>query len=96
MKLSIRLAALDDMSDAFEWYEEQRPELGEEFLLAVDEAIARIQEHPMRFRVLLRDTRQALLKRFPYRLLYRILADEIVVVACFHASRSPRRWEERR
>lgn len=66
MKLSIRLAALGDLSDAHEWYEKQQPDLGEEFLAAVDEVLARILERPKLYRVLLRDTRQALVRRFPY------------------------------
>ena len=96
MKLRIRLAALQDMDDAYAWYETQKPGLGEDFLQAVDDVMASLVESPMRYRVLVLDTRQALVRRFPYRVLYRILGDEVVVVACFHASRDPRRWGERR
>ncbi|MBK8975271.1 MAG: type II toxin-antitoxin system RelE/ParE family toxin [Planctomycetes bacterium] len=84
------------MSDAYAWYEAQRVGLGDEFLAAVDDVFSTILETPMRFRVLVLDTRQALVRRFPYRILYRIAGDEVVVVACFHASRDPRRWEDRR
>lgn len=42
------------------------------------------------------DTRQALVRRFPYRVLYRLLGEEIVVVACFHARRDPSNWKLRR
>lgn len=84
------------MDDAYVWYESKKPGLGEEFLEAVDDVIATAVEHPMRYRVVVLDIRQALVRRFPYRVLYRILGDEVVVVACFHARRDPRRWEERR
>jgi plasmid stabilization system protein ParE len=84
------------MEDAYAWYESQRTGLGEEFLKAVDQVMAAVAEHPMRFRVLVLDTRQALVRRFPYRVLYRILGDQIAVVACFHARRDPRRWPQRR
>ncbi len=96
MKLRIRLAALQDMDDAYAWYEAQKPGLGEEFLQAVDDVIATVVESPMRYRVLVLDTRQALVRRFPYRVLYRVLGDEVLVVACFHARRDPRRWDQRR
>lgn len=96
MKLRIRLAALQDMDDAHAWYESQRPGVGEEFLSAVDHVMASVVESPLRHRVLVLDTRQALVRRFPYRVLYRVLGDEVVVVACFHARRDPRRWERRR
>lgn len=96
MKLRIRLAALQDMDDAYAWYEAQRSGLGDEFLRAVDHVIATVVESPLRYRVLVLDTRQALVRRFPYRVLYRILNDEVVVVACFHARRDPQRWDQRR
>ncbi len=96
MKLRIRLAALQDMDDAYAWYELQRSGLGEEFLKAVDHVMTTVVESPLRYRVLVLDTRHALVHRFPYRVLYRILGDELVVVACFHARRDPRRWDQRR
>ena len=83
------------MGDAYDWYEAQRAGLGDEFLAAVDDAIAVIMDNPLRYRVLVLDTRQVLVRRFPYRLLYRVLENEIAVVACFHASRDPQRWTER-
>ena len=45
---SIRWAALDDMSDAYDWYETQRPGLGEEFLAAIDGVMSAISESPKR------------------------------------------------
>jgi len=96
VKLQVRLAALQDMEDAHAWYESQRPGLGEEFLRAVDQVMTAVSEHPLRFRALVLDTRQALVRRFPYRVLYRVFGDQVVVVACFHARRDPRRWQQRR
>jgi hypothetical protein len=45
--------------------------------------------------VVLRDIRRQLLKRFPYGLFYRLIEGQVVVVACFHAKRSPRVWRSR-
>jgi hypothetical protein len=41
------------------------------------------------------DASRGRLRRFPYGLFYRILPDALVVLACFHARRDPRRWQER-
>ena len=49
----------------------------------------------MRYRILAADLRQALVRRFPYRVLYRIVGDVIQVVACYHGHRDPRLWTER-
>lgn len=96
MKLRIRPAAVQDLEQACAWYEAQRPGLGDEFLDAVDDVMSSIAESPLRHRVLSLDTRQALVRRFPYRVLYRVVVDEVMVVACFHARRDPRRWDLRR
>lgn len=96
MNLVVRLAAAADLEDVFLWYEEQRPGLGNEFLLAVEQLMGAMLETPRRYRIVHRDTRRAHVRRFPYSVFYRIVEDNLVVVGCFHGSRSPRRWEGRR
>ena len=92
----VRPAAAADIVEAHDWYETQRAGLGEEFLTAVAAAIDGVVAHPEGYPVLHRETRRALLGRFPYGLFYRLVAGEVVVVACFHASRRPRDWKLRR
>ena len=84
------------MDEAYLWYENQRQGLGEEFLLAVQNAVDSILENPKMYPVVRRDARRALLNRFPYSLLYRLVHEQVVVVACFHAKRDPKRWQSRR
>jgi plasmid stabilization system protein ParE len=92
----IRPAAAADVEDAYQWYETQRPGLGEEFLAAIKATIEESMiANPERFSVVYRQTRRALLRRFPYGLYYRIIDDQIVVVACMHGRRNPRRWQSR-
>ena len=92
----IRPAAAADIEDAYQWYESQRPGLGEEFLAALGLLRDRVIEDPEAFPVLHRHTRRALIpRRFPYGLFYRIYPDTIVIVACTHARLDPRRWQRR-
>ena len=91
-RLVFRPAAAGDVEDGFRWYEEQRQGLGEAFVEEVGRTVRAVQATPQRYPVILRDTRRALLRRFPYGLFYRVYADHIVVVACMHASRDPIRW----
>ena len=96
MRLITRLAAELDIQDAYDWYEFQRPGLGEEFLAALTSTRDRIVEYPHGNPILHRTTRRALLpRRFPYALFYRVDGDSIVIVACMHASRDPRQWQQR-
>ena len=95
MQIVIRAAAAADIEDAFIWYEEQRSGLGSDFLKTVDDALVAIQRAPHLHPVTHRDTRRALLRRFPYGIYYRIYEDLLVVVACMHGRRNPRRWQSR-
>ena len=96
MQCIVRPAAAADIDDAFLWYEAQRPGLGHEFLAAADGLIAAIAQHPLRYPVIRRNTRRALMRRFPYAMYFRIYDEVVVVVACMHGRRKPRRWQVRR
>lgn len=95
MQCVVRPAAAADIDEAFLWYEGQRPGLGHEFLAAANTLIDAIAEHPLRYPVIRRNTRRALLRRFPYAMYFRIYDQVIVVVACMHGRRNPRRWQAR-
>lgn len=71
MHVSFRLDAIADAQDAYSWYEDRRYGLGEEFLEELRSAVSRIIENPTFHSVVHRDTRRALLKRFPYGVFYR-------------------------
>jgi len=95
-RLVYRSDAAADVRSAFEWYEQQRDGLGGEFLAELARAERTVQTNPLAFRILRRDARRIMLRRFPYQLVYRLVTDVVVVVACFHGRRSPKRLEKRR
>lgn len=80
-------AAVADVAEARDWYELQRPGLGDEFIDAVDSAVDSILEFPSAHPVGYRRSHRFLLARFPYCLYYRVDDAGIVVVACLHAVR---------
>jgi len=58
--------------------------------------IQRMSAAPRQFPVVYQNVRTALLRRFPYALMFVIEADDtLTVIACFHGSRDPARWQER-
>lgn len=91
----IRPDAEMDIEEAAIWYEKQRKGLGDEFLDEVLNAVKVISENPYIYAVVLRQTRRALIHRFPFALYYRIEEDSLVVVAVIHGSRHPKRWQTR-
>ncbi len=90
-----RPAAAADLEEASLWYERQRQGLGREFLDAAEQALKRLLANPGAYALVYRDRRRALLDRFPYGLVYRVIDDQVVVVAVVHAKRSPRVWRSR-
>ena len=90
-----RAAADADIDDDYEWYESQRAGVGDQFFADLLATLNTISSHPMLFQVVKRNTRRAVLRRFPYAVYYRIRPQSILVVACIHGRRSPARWRSR-
>jgi len=76
-----RPEAEDEVLDAREWYETRRSGLGKEFVQAVDEIVGRIVKNPSAYQRAHKETRRAVLSRFPYAVYYRVAGDDIVVQA---------------
>lgn len=93
--LIYRPEAAADIVEAAGWYERNQAGLGAEFLAEVKKTADRISEQPLQCVVVYRETRRALVRRFPYGLFYRVLDRRVIVVACFHTSRNPRAWRHR-
>ena len=87
--------ANEDLLEARAWYDNIRPHLGERFARAVEEVIGTIAEHPLQFPVVYRSRRRAGVHRFPYGIFFEVQEQRIVVIACFHGRRDPRRWQSR-
>ncbi|MDD2597683.1 MAG: type II toxin-antitoxin system RelE/ParE family toxin [Kiritimatiellae bacterium] len=84
-----------EMSLAFQWYENQVVGLGYAFLNAVDAAIAVIKTFPFAFECVRGNLRKSLLRRFPYGLIYGIDDGTIIIVAVAHSKMLPGYWINR-
>ena len=85
-----------ELIDAQHWYENEVPGLGRRFRAAIDAVVERMNGNPRQFPIVYNGIHRALLRRFPYALMFVIEADEtLTVIACFHGSRDPARWQER-
>ncbi|HWR33150.1 MAG TPA: type II toxin-antitoxin system RelE/ParE family toxin [Chitinophagaceae bacterium] len=88
--LIIKPRAILMTKDAYNWYEEQKPDLGEEFLDELDGVYNKLSSHPEYFGKIKKNFRQVALKRFPFVIVYEIIKTEVVVFAVFHTSRNPK------
>ncbi|MGI8772587.1 MAG: type II toxin-antitoxin system RelE/ParE family toxin [Acidobacteriaceae bacterium] len=95
MSLSFAPAAIRELLEAEDWYEQQKIGLSRRFLDDLYACADRIQQHPMAYRLIARNLRRASLSSFPYYLLFRLWNDSIEVVVVAHASRRPAYWSDR-
>jgi plasmid stabilization system protein ParE len=84
-----------ELKEALARYESIRPELAQRFAEAVVETVEKIAAAPLHFADLGNGRRRAGVRRFPYGLFFLAEDTRIVVIACFHGRRNPRRWELR-
>lgn len=92
--IHFRPQAEDEVLKARQWYEGRKPGLGSEFADAVNDIILRIVDNPSAFPIAHGETRRAVLRRFPYAVYFRILEEDIIVLAV-HGRQHPRRWKHR-
>jgi plasmid stabilization system protein ParE len=97
MSTPVRLLpeARKEFDAAADWYEQKRPGLGAAFIARVRNVLKRIAATPRMHAVVYNEVRKAVVRRFSYVVLYRVEADEILVIAVFHTSRDPSIWQQR-
>ncbi|HBX66718.1 MAG TPA: hypothetical protein DEG32_11375 [Balneolaceae bacterium] len=83
-------AAREDYQEAKKWYSEIDQHLGEHFESSIDHALRRVLENPVQFPIVSGDTRQALVRRFPFSVFYIIDEFNIVITAILHHRRNPK------
>ncbi len=94
-EIIVRPEAEEEITDAFRWYEDKSPGLGSEFMRALDASLSFVQRNPTASSVVHKKMRRAVLRRFPYSVIYLFENNQIIVLACFHASRDPKQWKSR-
>ena len=92
---SFNRLAESELREAVNYYESEAPGLGRRFLSVVESALAEVLDHPLVGSPLRGDVRRKGLGRFPYQLLYRVVGEEVRILAVMHKRRRPLYWVER-
>lgn len=95
MRYAFHPEALTEYAEAVQYYLEQRAEIAQAFIDAVEDAIYRLRESPTRYVAIDEDVRRCMTRRFPYGILYTIEPDYILILAVMHCSREPEYWKNR-
>ena len=88
-------AAEVDYTEFLTWYAERSVDAARDFDAEFDWALAQIAADPERFPLCDARHRYYLLRRFPFRIIYRMVREDVVVIAVAHGSRAPDYWANR-
>ena len=95
MRVIFTRIATQELEDAVRFYELEYSGLGRRFKGEVRKAALRIAEYPKAWSIERGDVRKCLLHKFPYKLLYSLEADHVLVIAVAHQHRKPDYWVEK-
>ena len=97
MRIEYHPAVAGELEEIRDWYQEQSPGLGNDFVDEFERQILVIAAMPRRWMILKGDVRRALMKRFPYVIYFRVIEDAgIRVTVVKHEKRHPGYGAQRR
>ena len=88
-ELEIKEEAVFDIKEAYLYYEEQRIGLGNRFLDILETYLERVQKYPEHYQIKRKPYREALIKDFPYLIIFEIEENKVIVYAIFNTWRNP-------
>ena len=97
MVKSIRFTseAEDDSYQGYAWYESRRVGLGREFITAVDACLQSIRRNPKLYQTIYKNYRRAVVRRFPFSVIYEETDSAVMVYAIFDGRQDPQKWQKR-
>lgn len=97
MSLPVRFLpeAQAEFDTAIDWYKDRGADSAKDLVARVQAVVKRIAATPKMDAAVHGDVRKAVLARFPYVVLYREDAGELIVISVFHTSRDPAEWQAR-
>ncbi len=94
-RLIICSAAETDYTESLVWYAGRSQDAANDFDNEFDQGIDQILSDPRRFPLCDARHRYFLMRRFPFRIIYRIDGEDVIVIAVAHTARSPDYWMDR-
>lgn len=89
-KLDILYQVEIEIIDGFNWYENKQSGLGGNFVEEVERTIKYIEKYPNHYQIKYRNKyREAVLRKFPYVIIYEIIENTIVIFSVFPSKDSP-------
>ena len=94
-KLVIQPEAQSEYEDGISEFKKIKKELARRFAKEVKKSLKLLRKMPKIHGIVVRDIRRAVVRGFPYVILYRVTDTEVIVLAIFHTRRDPSDWQSR-
>ena len=94
-KVIISPKAEQDLKNSRNYYNEQKENLGNEFVADVKTTVKRIEENPLQFPKYKKEIRKANTNRFPFAILFFVKDTLVNIFAIFNFSRNPQNISKR-
>jgi len=95
MRVIFTAHARTELTEAKRYYNQQQTGLGDRFQQDAEVCAGRILEYPHAWQIERGSIRRLAFSSFPYKMLYAIEDERIVVVAVAHQHRAPDYWIDR-
>ena len=95
MKVKIHELAAQELDEAIGWYESQSEGLGKRLEKVLIQQIDKIKQNPTWFLKEENDIYKAYIPKFPYKILFTIDNNVIIIWAIAHMHRKPWYWQNR-
>jgi plasmid stabilization system protein ParE len=92
MRVVFTRIATQELEDAVRFYELEYVGLGRRFKEEVRKTALRVAEYPKAWTIERGEVRKCLLHKFPYKLMYSVEEDHILIIAVAHQHRKPDYW----
>ena len=77
-----------DVDEATAWYESHQVNLGIRFYFEILDQFEKLKTHPEHYGFVFKEFRQKVLAHFPFKIIFKIIGDKVIVFAVFHTSRN--------
>jgi plasmid stabilization system protein ParE len=91
--VELLIQAENELAEAYDWYEEQQPTVGDKFYKEIDYYLGLLEKDPHLFAIrYTEELRAVALNKFPFLIIYWVdeASYKVYVVSVFHTSRNPK------
>jgi toxin ParE1/3/4 len=88
-RLVFRPQAGRELAQAVKWYRDRDQKVAVEFVETIERILRSIQDNPFQYQAIEGGIRRAMMRNFPYKLVYQVTETELILVSCFHGARDP-------